>query len=206
MFDFLIYPLIFRTPPHNPGQHPRQDPGRGVGFNSSIKLIFFYLKQVMRPARICAQAAALVPCYALTFFFALLRRPYFYFRYNLPCCALFFFALRITCCAYPTVALSAFRLPLTLLCTNFFSCAVTLLSLLCCDRIFFVRNFFFGGEGTYPAECAYSVLGTLLCSYFSSRLPCCALIFLRTYPGDCGVVDEMSFVRALLMVCRSTEW
>src|SRR6266480_3502252 len=70
MFDFLIYPLIFRTPPHNPGQHPRQDPGQGVGFNSSIELFFFfYLKQAMRPARICAQAAALVPCCALKFFF-----------------------------------------------------------------------------------------------------------------------------------------
>src|SRR6266480_6985400 len=68
MFDFLIYPLIFRTPPHNPGQHPRQDPGRGVGFNSSIELFFFfYLKQAMRPARIFAQAPALLPCCALIF-------------------------------------------------------------------------------------------------------------------------------------------
>ena len=97
MFDFLIYPLIFRTPPHNPGQHPRQDPGQGVGFNSSIELFFFfYLKQAMRPARICAQAAALVPCCALIF---LRTYSLFYFRLSVhrtPAGCSFFFVSQKT--------------------------------------------------------------------------------------------------------------
>jgi len=29
------------------------------------------------------------------------------------------------------------------------------------------------------------LLRTLLCRYFSSHLPCCAIIFLRTYPAGC---------------------
>src|SRR6266480_4842339 len=35
----------------------------------------------------------------------------------------------------------------------------------------------------YPAVPLFFCALTLLCSYFSSHLPCCALILLRTYPA-----------------------
>ena len=54
---------------------------------------------------------------------------------------------------------------------------------------------------TYPA-----VL-TLLCSYFSSHLPCCALIFLRTYPAYEEVFNfRFGVVCAKLILAHHCLW
>ncbi len=46
--------------------------------------------------------------------------------------------------------------------------------------IFFAQSRF---TLTYPAMPIFFYALTLLCPYFSLRLPCCAVIFLRTYPA-----------------------
>ena len=113
-----------------------------------------------------------------------------YLAFRLPCCAQFFFvrSYSVPCRAYP--AMPEIFSCAVLLFHKFFVRipAVPLFSLLLCA--YFIL--------AYPAVplffCALTLLRpyffwrtlavlTPLCSYFSSHLPCCALVFLRAYPA-----------------------
>ena len=114
----------------------------------------------------------------------------FFWLTSLPCCVIFFIAypvpfFRLPCCALFCLFPYEYEYPTEPFFVRLPCCAFFFAHLLC--HLFFVypaMPYFY----RLPCRAAFFFLLTLLCPYFSSHLPCCALprcaaIFLRTYPA-----------------------